>query len=251
MATRSQPLLVAASVTDVGRVRDHNEDAFFVDAERGLFIVSDGMGGQNAGELASRMVVSVLPQMIEGRLRRLSGSRTRAIRYWLRREIVNLSQQLRTASAGEVGFKGMGATLVLALFGPERVHIAHMGDSRAYLFRERRLTQLTQDHSVVGILLRNGEITPEEAKSHPAGGQLSRYVGMAGEVYPDILSVPLQKGDRLLLCTDGLTGMVPHVEIAALLRERADPQQTCQTLVDAANRAGGKDNVTVVVVNVG
>jgi len=249
MATKSRPLLVAASETDVGRVRDHNEDACLVDAEHGLFVVSDGMGGQQAGALASQVVVKVLPRLIRERIARLRRPTSERIQQALRDAIVELGQQLHQESTSQLGLKGMGATVVVALVRGRCLHIAHMGDSRAYLFRKGSLTQLTEDHSVVGILLRSEQITPEEAKTHPARSQISRYVGMEGEVYPDMRSMGLAKGDRLLLCTDGLTGMVSDTEIAAVLKERSEPQEACRALVDAANKAGGTDNITVVVLN--
>jgi protein phosphatase len=249
MATKSKPLLVAASVTDVGRVRGHNEDAYLVDAEHGLFVVSDGMGGQQAGALASQVVVKVLPRLIRERIARLRRPTSERIQQALRDAIVELSRQLHQESTSQLGLKGMGATVVVALVRGRCLHIAHMGDSRAYLFRKGSLTQLTEDHSVVGILLRSEQITPEEAKTHPARSQLSRYVGIEGEVHPDARSMGLVKGDRLILCTDGLTGMVSDAEIAAVLKERSEPQEACRALVDAANKAGGTDNITVVVLN--
>ena len=240
----------AASATDRGRVRRNNEDSCLVALEQKLFIVSDGMGGHQAGEIASRAVVSVLPKMVEQRLAGVSSPRARVIELALREAVVGLSRRLREQSAGHVGLKGMGATVVLAwLRGSEGMaHLAHMGDSRIYLFRQYRLTQLTEDHSVVALLVKHAEITPEEAREHPARGRLSRYVGMEGDVYPDVRTVNLQDGDRVLLCTDGLTDMVPDEQIAVLLRASPDPEATCQALVAAANTAGGRDNVSAIVI---
>ena len=242
--------IVAGMATDTGRVREHNEDNLLADPEHGLFVVADGMGGQQAGALASKIVVSVLPSMIEARLKKLIRPRTRSIRYWLRQEILNLSQRLQQESNTKIGFKGMGATIVAALIRGDRAHIAHMGDSRAYLLRHGQLNQLTQDHSIVAILLRDGEITPEQAQTHPAKGQLSRYVGMEGDTYADVQTITLVDNDRLLLCTDGLTGMVSDGQITGILQANPDPQAACQGLVDAANQAGGKDNITVVIISV-
>lgn len=241
--------IAVGSATDVGRVRAQNEDAFYADPEHGIFIVADGMGGHQAGEIASKVVVSVLPKMIEGRMGMLGNPRSRAIRYWLRQDILQLSQRLHSEATQKTAVRGTGATVVMALLRGDRAHIAHMGDSRAYLFRDNRLTQLTEDHSVVGLLQRSGEITAEEAKTHPARSHITRYVGMSDPVYPDVRTVPLKPGDRLLLCTDGLTGMLSDEEIAEALRRQSDPQKACDYLVQAANSAGGKDNATVVVVN--
>ena len=246
-AERSSPIWGSAS--NIGRVRKENQDTFIGLPEIGLFLVSDGMGGMQGGKLASEIVVTVFPKMVKARLKRLKAPRSRAIRYWLKYDILKLSRQLRSKSVEDPGLKGMGATLVLALFHGERVHIAHMGDSRAYLLRENKLAQLTNDHSVVGILLRKGEITAEEGKEHPAKGNLTRYLGMEGEVYPDVRTLPLKKNDRFLLCTDGLTGMISDADIESILKDNLDPQEACQSLVNAANNAGGKDNITVVVVD--
>jgi protein phosphatase len=240
--------MVVGSATDVGRVRDHNEDALFVNPKHGLFIVSDGMGGQQAGALASEIVVKVLPPMLEERLGKLRRWSADIIRHVLSDAIMALSRELRARSADQAGLKGMGATVVLVLIRGRRAYIAHMGDSRAYLFRRGWLTPLTDDHSIVGILLRQGEISEAQARKHPARGRLSRYVGMEGEVYPDVRVEALRKADRLLLCTDGLTGMISDIQIKRILKANREPQKASQALVDAANRAGGKDNVTVVMV---
>ncbi len=240
--------LRAAALSDVGKVRQNNEDAFALMPERGLFIVSDGMGGHQAGETASKIVVEALPRMIERRLAAIRSERAEVVSLALRDAIVDLSQQLRRQSAGRPDLAGMGATVVLASVRKDRLFIAHMGDSRAYLYRGGKLDQLTEDHSVVGILLRGGEITPEEAEVHPARGVLSRYVGMEGVVYPDARALGFLAGDRLLLCTDGLTGMAPDSRIAEILGACDDPQAACQALVEAANASGGTDNITALAV---
>jgi len=241
--------LVAGSASDAGRVRKHNEDACHVDVDHGLFLVSDGIGGAHAGALASEIVVKILPQMIEERISKLEKPTSKEIKLSLCEAIIELSQQLHSKSRDQIGLKGMGATIVLALMRRRLAYIAHLGDSRAYIFRDNQLKQLTEDHSIVGILLRHGDITPEEATEHPAKGRLSRYVGMEGEVYPEVRSITIRKDDRLLLCSDGLSGVLTDSVIADFLRVNPDPQIACKTLVDAANAAGGKDNITIVVVD--
>ncbi len=242
----------AACVSDVGRVRQQNEDQCLVALEHNLFIVSDGIGGHQAGEVASKAVVTVLPLMIEQRVARIqTPPSTEAMEFALRDAIVELSQRLRAESAGRIGLQGMGATVAVAWLRGSLAHLAHMGDSRIYLFRQERLVQLTEDHSVIALLLRHGEITPEEAQTHPARGRLSRYVGMEGEVYPDVKTVQLQGGDRLLLCSDGLTNMVPDGQIVQIVQVNAEVEAACKGLVDAANKAGGTDNITALVVNFG
>ena len=235
--------------TDIGRVRKENQDAFVGLPEIGLFLVSDGMGGAPGGKLAADIVVGILPKMLEARLRRLRNPWPRAIRYWLKYEILKLSRNVLARSASEPGLKGMGATLVLVLCQYNRLHIAHVGDSRAYLFRNRSLVQLTDDHSVVGFLLRQGEITQSEAKKHPARGTLTRCIGMPADVKADVRTMVPKKGDRILLCSDGLHGMVPETEISAILDANPIPGEACQPLIDAANKVGGKDNITAIVVD--
>jgi protein phosphatase len=219
--------------------------------EQNLFIVSDGMGGHQAGEVASRAVVTVLPRMLEQQLASVNLTSSSKIEAILRETILELSQRLRDESSEQVVLKGMGATVALALLRGSFAYLAHMGDSRIYLFRQGNLTQLTEDHSIIALLLKNGAITPVEAQEHPAIGKLSRYVGMEGEVYPDVQTLSLQSGDRLLLCSDGLTSMVSDAQIAKLLQFYTETELACRGLVDTANAAGGKDNITVVVVNCG
>ncbi len=235
--------------TDVGQIRSENQDAFYADPQLGLFIISDGMGGQQAGSLASKIVVNILAKMVENRLKNVEKLPIQSIRKQLQVCVNDLSSQLREQSAGQVGLAGMGATLVMALVLRTKVIITHLGDSRAYLFRNGNLKQLTEDHSVVGILFRSGKITREETKTHSARGVLSRFVGMEEHAYSDIRVLTIKKGDRLLLCTDGLTGMVTDEKISEILRENYPPQPACQTLVDTANAAGGEDNVTVLIVD--
>jgi protein phosphatase len=244
-----QGSLRAAALSDIGKVRRANEDAFALLPEQGLLIVADGMGGHRGGATASKIVVSVLPKMIEQRLASVPQDQVETISRFLRDAVLDLSRQVRQQSAREPSLAGMGATVVVAWVKGKQAFIAHMGDSRAYLYRQGKLKQLTDDHSVVGILLRQGEITPEEARVHPARNQVTRCVGMEGEVYPDVQTLLLSAEDRLLLCTDGLTGMVRDEGIAEILARSDDPQIACGSLVDAANAAGGHDNVTVLVAD--
>lgn len=243
----------AAGATDIGHTRTNNEDSWLVDMERKLFIVSDGMGGHQAGEVASRAVVTVLPAMIEQLMTQKKPTSENSYRVVLRDAILQLSQRLREESQGKAGLQGMGATLVLMWFteikGTVKAYIASMGDSRIYRLRGKNIQQLTRDHSVVALLLRHGEITEEEAKGHPARGRLSRYIGMEGDTFADVITIEAQPGDRFLLCSDGLTGMVPEQKVANLLAQNSEPEAACKVLVAAANEAGGKDNITALVIN--
>ena len=235
--------------SDRGRVRQENEDACLVAPERGLFVVSDGMGGHQAGAAASRIVTNVLPTLLERELGwdQLSSER---VRRSLTRAVRELSGQLREEAKKRPDLAGMGATVALALLAGRHAHIAHLGDSRAYLFRRGRLQQLTADHTVTAALLHLGEIEEKDALGHPARHRLTRYVGMEGEALPDLRVVELRVGDRLLLCSDGLTGMVPDRRIAQVLRRQRTPEEACEALVAAANAAGGRDNVSAIVIDI-
>ncbi len=239
----------AACATDMGQGRDTNEDRCSISPELDLFIVSDGMGGQQAGEVASEAVVSLLPTLLRRRLAGTPALRSRVAELVLREAILDLSRRLRAEAAGRPGLRGLGATVAVVWLRQQLAHLAHMGDSRIYLYRQERLAQATEDHSVVALLLRSGEISPEQASHHPARNQLTRYVGMEGEVYADVRTIQLEPGDRLLLCTDGLTGPLADERIAAVLAERTEPEAACQALVAAANAAGGPDNITALVVD--
>jgi serine/threonine protein phosphatase PrpC len=241
--------LCSAAISDTGKIRQHNEDAFALLPERALFIVSDGMGGHKAGAVASKMVVEGLPPMIEQSPSAIPARQTKNISLALRDTIVDLSQQVRQKAESKAEFQGMGATVVLAYLRTSRLYVANMGDSRAYLYRNRKLEQLTEDHSVVSIMVQDGEITAEEAKTHPARSTVLRYMGMEGVVYPDVKSIKISDDDRLLLCSDGLWGMVSNEVISETLSRENDPMQACQSLVNAANEAGGRDNITVLIAD--
>jgi serine/threonine protein phosphatase PrpC len=235
--------------THIGMERQENQDRFFADPEPSLFLVSDGMGGHRGGALASGIVAEDLPVMIENALDRLKVGTPRTVRSLLERMIAEQSKQLQLEGTSKTGYKDMGATLVVALLRKGRCFVANIGDSRAYLLRNGRMVQLTHDHSVVSELIEKGRIEPEKAANHDALGQITRYIGMEEKAHSYICSFTLKKGDRLLLCTDGLTDMLDDVKIAAILTAETDPQATCESLVAAANKAGGYDNTTTLVID--
>jgi len=244
----SLPLSWGAA-THKGKVREANEDTFLAEPQLALFVVSDGMGGHRGGEIASKIVIEDLPVMLETRLHKLKVGSIKTIKSLLSRSIEEQSRQLRLEGTSETGFKDMGATLVTILLRNKRCFVANLGDSRAYLFRKGLLSQITRDHSVVSDLVIEGLIGPEEAKSHEARGQITAYIGMEEKPRPYVRSFLLKKNDRLLLCTDGLTDMVDDDNIAAILQKEPDSKTVCKVLVDAANAAGGHDNITVITVD--
>lgn len=239
-----------AGLTDKGRVRDHNEDNWATDPAHGLYIVSDGLGGQLAGEVASKIVVETLPAMLRQRLTDVADLAEPFAYQQLLEAIAELSHQVYEQTKGQLGLEGMGATVVLALIRDSKALIAHMGDSRAYLLRDGKLKRLTRDHSIVQLLIDNGEIKPEQAVTHPARGRVTRSIGMEGEPLPEARVLQIKSGDRLLLCSDGLVGMLTDKKIQSILKNGTDPAATSRRLIDAANEAGGKDNVTAVIITV-
>ncbi|MBN2130907.1 MAG: serine/threonine-protein phosphatase [Sedimentisphaerales bacterium] len=235
--------------TDIGNVREKNEDAFLIEAQVGLFGVVDGMGGHPGGDLAARSVAEGLAGMMCREFTTMKSRQSRALRGWIDRCIGEQSRELCFQGLNKAGFAGMGATVAVVLLLNGRVYAANLGDSRVYRLRSGQLTRLSRDHSVIAELLEAGEIGPHEVHGHYASGMLTQYVGMPEEARPHVRSVALEQGDRFLLCTDGLTDMIDDVGIAQMLAAHLDAQQAAETLVQTANEEGGLDNTTVVVVD--
>jgi protein phosphatase len=230
------------ATTDVGMVRQQNEDAFH--AEENLYIVADGMGGHNAGEVASALAVSTVR----------SGARMGIRTADQFRELVQQANTaIYTASLDDSTQSGMGTTFtgVAVIPGEEpRILIANVGDSRTYLFRSGALTRLSVDHSYVQELVNEGIITPEEARVHPRRNIVTRAMGIDRSVQVDVFSHLVRTGDRLVLCSDGLVDEVADIDIAHVLTEHSDPQDTAEALVLVANAQGGRDNTTVIVLDI-
>jgi protein phosphatase len=245
--------LRAAGLTDIGCVRERNEDAFLADATTGLFIVADGMGGRNGGEVAARRLVELLPEILRRRMRdeaTADRNDAQAMRTMLEAAVMEASGAIRAEGEATLENLGMGAAIVATLVVGSNAHIAHMGDSRAYLLRAGGVRQLTHDHSIVEALLRNGEISPQEAADHPARGRLTRFAGMEPAIEPATQTVDLLGGDRLMLCTDGLWGLVGDRTMAGILSCPDGCEATCRALIAAGKAAGGEDNLTAVVVDI-
>lgn len=238
-----------AAATDIGKQRQENQDAFFVEPDIGLFLVSDGMGGHRGGALAANIVVEDLPVMIETSLAKLKSRKTKPVSALLKKNIIEQNRQLRMEAFSKTGYKDMGTTVVLMLLRSRRCYIANLGDSRIYRFRRGRLNQLSKDHSVVAELISKGQIQPEDTENHAAANQITHYIGMEEKAVPHVRSFALAQADRLLLCTDGLTGMLSDTDIAAILRTVPKADIAAKSLIDAANTAGGHDNITVILVD--
>ena len=228
--------------TDVGMVRQQNEDSYL--AEENLYVVADGMGGHNAGEVASALAVTTLK----------AGARTGIDSVERFRELVQQANTaIYTASLDDSTQSGMGTTLTaLSIVAGEepRVLVANVGDARTYMWRNNALTRLSVDHSYVQELVNEGIITPEEARVHPRRNIVTRALGIDRSVVVDVFSHLVRTGDRIVLCSDGLVDEVSDADIAVVLGQHSDPQDTAEALVMVANTAGGRDNTTVIVIDV-
>jgi protein phosphatase len=244
------------ALTDVGRKRKGNEDSLYVNPEQNLFVVADGMGGHAAGEVASRVAVDSINEFIcltsgdeeitwpFGLDENISydGNRLKtAVRYANRRVL--------EATREKAEYEGMATTVAAVLVDDALAILAHVGDSRIYVYREGALSQLTSDHSWINEQIQSGVISAEQARSHPLRNVVTRALGGKPDLQVDVQVQTMQSGDLLLLCSDGLTTMVPDEEIARLVAEHgSDVEKAAQGLVDEANAHGGEDNITVLLI---
>ena len=238
--------VTCAAGTDKGIVRSLNEDFHLMRVDRGVFIVADGMGGHAAGEVASEMAVQIIDDTL-GEFRALPDVEVAG----------KLFQAIQSANGAifrrtlvEQEKKGMGTTTTVLVLFPKRYLIGQVGDSRAYVLRQGRLQQITRDHSYVQEQVDAGLLTPEQARTHPYGNVITRCVGSNEEVVPDIYFGALETGDVVLLASDGLTGMLEDDQLARILSEQSDPEAWIRKMIADANRRGGLDNITAIVVRV-
>jgi protein phosphatase len=232
-----------AALSDPGRRHTDNQDRCAIDADLGLYLVSDGM----AEDISPQLVVDTLPEVLRTALAGIDNLADEPAAERVRAAVAHVSRKVYQES--ERRHDMLGATIVLALVRGGRGLIAHLGDSRAYLLRGGKLERLTRDHSLLERMVDLGWITPEQAEGRGNGGP-TRYAGMRAEAEADVRVVDLQAGDRLLLCSDGLTEMLDDELLPPLLDPAHPPEETCERLVRVANAAGGEDNITVVVIAV-
>jgi PPM family protein phosphatase len=225
--------------TDTGRQRHANEDAYYAVAP--LFAVADGMGGAQAGEVASKIAAEAFGE---------SDNRGEAPEGFLREVVRTANDRIHQLAERDASRSGMGTTLTAALLGDDEVSLAHVGDSRAYVFRDRELKRLTSDHSLVEELRRQGRLTEAQAEEHPQRSIITRALGPEPDVEVDTMTVPARPGDVFVLCSDGLTTMVPEARIARILERSRDLDSAVARLIREANEGGGRDNVTVVAFRV-
>jgi PPM family protein phosphatase len=229
--------------SDRGRMREGNEDSFVASGH--LAAVADGMGGHLAGEVASAAATEELRSLQDGGPWREGRSAGEA----LKRAVLEANRRIREMAAGDKSLEGMGTTITALVEDGDVIHLAHVGDSRAYLLRGGELSQLTEDHTLVQELVKQGKLRPEDAKRHPQGSIITRALGVDPDVQVDTATFKIVAGDRLLLCTDGLSGVVDQTSIRNVLLRTRDPQQASERLIALANEQGGPDNITVVVLD--
>ena len=246
----------ACGLSDVGRARSHNEDCFGIDPELQMFVVADGMGGHNHGEVASRIAVKAIQEFVEetadhdttwpfvydARLQRHSNRLKTAIRI--------AHDKVLRAIRNDGSLIGMGTTVVGFLLKGSTAAVAHVGDSRAYRLRGEDLDLLTQDHTWVNEQVVAGYLSAEQARAHPLKNVVTRALGGESEVLVDVKEIDVEPGDVFILCSDGLTTMLSDPEIERRLREGGSLEEACRSLVHDANAKGGLDNITVVLARV-
>lgn len=231
-----------SALSDVGLIRKNNEDSFFVCAPQ-LFIVADGMGGHEAGEVASRMAVAAIQEYVLNHVETDDGE------ILLKEAIRVANRRIFEEAAAREGCHGMGTTVSAAYIHNDTLYWGHVGDSRIYLIREGEGHLLTEDHSLVWQLMKQGELSEEEASSHPRRNVLMRAVGTEPEAEIDVGKTSLLQGDQVLLCTDGLSNLLTGEEIVGVATRKTKPDETVQYLINLAKDRGGFDNITVILID--
>jgi protein phosphatase len=246
---REDLVLKSFGMSDVGLVRKHNEDYYAIDETQGLFIVADGLGGHEGGEIASKLATETIVEFFKEIPKKnlddssIDGKINEAIQK-AHQAILNLFHQ-------DKSLKGMGTTIVLALFKPPHsFYIANIGDSRAYLFRNQKMELITQDHSVVAQLVQQGKITPDEARTHRLRNIVTQAIGIDLNMGCYKRKISAKDEDTIILCSDGLWDMLSDETIKEICFKEREPKQLCSNLIESAKQAGGRDNITVVIISV-
>jgi len=233
--------------SDKGLKRKNNEDAFFVVPESNVFMVADGVGGNNSGEIASRTAISKTAEYIRNNAISEDFSETE-VNYYFRKCIERVNSNIYEMSKRSPENTGMATTLTIAYLTGGNAHVANVGDSRAYLYRKRVLTQITEDHTYVNALIKEGAITKEEAQFHAKKNVITRAVGGEALILPDFFRVETAPGDVIVLCTDGLHGEIGDDNISRLISAGGSMTEVCSNMVSKANQCGGRDNITVICI---
>lgn len=237
-----------AALSDVGRVRRSNEDSVYCSAESGVFVVADGMGGHAAGEVASAIASEWIAERLCAGCDTMEADQ---VEDRFRTAFVEAGREILRQAAENTAQMGMGTTATVLFLRDDGCYtIGHIGDSRAYLVRDGRISQVTRDHSWVQEQVDRGMITPEQAKNHPQSNIITRALGTEAYPTPDLYRGEMQPGDVFLLASDGLTDMLPEDEMLAIIQDEDDPNRSVSRLIGEANRAGGLDNISALVVRI-
>jgi protein phosphatase len=228
-------------------VRDHNEDALYLSEDGRLLLVADGMGGYEAGEVASALAIDAAAQFVTAEQRKVIDPNVQPVEPLLIGALDAAHRKVIEASSTPQGHHDMGSALILAYFESDRLYTCHVGDVRCYVLSGATFQQITRDHSVVGALVQSGQLTPEEARVHPKKNEILQAIGMPCGIVPEVNTRSLANGDRVLLCSDGLWEALPEAEIHSIVEWEGTMRQLATQLVDRANDAGGYDNITVVL----
>lgn len=248
-------VLEFAVKTDTGLVRSHNEDAIGISADYKIAVLADGMGGYNAGEIASGIATSVFTSAMELRLQQVKernrAASSKSLQRMLIESVTLANAEILEAARIEPQFSGMGTTLVAALFHHDRIVLAHIGDSRAYRFRQGALVQLTRDHSQLQEQIDAGLVSPEWARFAPNKNLITRALGVASQIDVEVSDHQTEDGDIYLLCSDGLSDMLSSEQMVAMFKSKnADLDLLCDAFVQAANNNGGRDNISVILAKI-
>jgi protein phosphatase len=238
-----------AGLSDTGRQRTSNQDRWGVSPDERLFIVADGVASSSHGDRAAEMVVDLLPTYVQRQFESVGlDDPTAPERFGA--AIAEISKDLRSSGDNVPDLSGATTTVVAAVVAGTLALIGHLGDSRGYLYRDQQLHRLTRDHSLIQALIDAGEVEPEDARGHPSRSVITRHVGMAPPAHPDVSSFNLAPRDRILLCSDGLHGVLDDAAVAQILGSAPDPGAAGAALIGAANDGGGPDNITAIVIDV-
>jgi len=238
--------------TDIGRQREENEDSYLLMPEMGIYVVADGMGGHNAGEVASLNVVTALGEYFTAE--RVSEMRDdgEKVKEKMLDAVIEAHKRVMTVSGTSEEYTGMGSTIAISFISENVLHTCHVGDSRVYVINRSSITQITNDHSTVAELVRVGKMTREQARQSPLKNQITQALGVPFPLNPEYnRTYALNNGDVVLLCSDGLWDMLSDEDIQAVVMDNESVEDACTELIHQANEAGGDDNITVILVQIG
>jgi PPM family protein phosphatase len=237
-----------SGITNIGKKRENNEDAFYVDEVNSIFVVADGMGGHNAGEVASSKSIELIKYALNDFALQEMKQNPSKIEKTLNQILSDVNENIYELGNNNPDYHGMGCTIVLTYIENNYLHKVHVGDSRCYVCRNNKIEQLGDDHSYVGVAVKMGYMTKEEARKSPEKNKITMAIGTSNNIQPDYRKYELQKGDIILLCSDGLWDMLSDEDILKIINTNKSAHEMSEELISEANIAGGVDNITVIVI---